>query len=66
MPMLGAGVGGVGGVGVGPTDAGGSSGSMGYGYHRGPDGATSWSSGENVAWIDADEEPPPAVLGDTA
>ena len=66
MPMLGAGVGGVGGVGVGPTDAGGASGSMGYGYHRGPDGATSWSSGENVAWIDADEEPPPAVLGDTA
>jgi hypothetical protein len=50
------------GIGVGPSDTGGS---MGYGYHRGPDGATSWSSGENVAWMDADEEPPPAVIGET-
>ena len=59
--MLGTGVGGVG-VGVGPSDTGGS---MGYGCHRGPDGATSWSSGENVAWMDAGEEPPPAVIGET-
>ena len=58
MPMVGTGIGS-----VAPTDAGGYAGAA--GFHRGPDGATSWSSGENVAWIDADDEPPPAVIGDT-